>query len=142
MIKKLLLFVRLLFLPQSYLSSVDDSKGRLSVTAKMFFFALFLSASFANAATYYSGINGAPTDANNLNNWWANTNGTGAHPANFTGADVFIVQTGHSMATTAAWAVSGSLQIQTGGTLSVAGFNITISGTTSITGSLVHSSNT
>ncbi|RUT69735.1 hypothetical protein D0817_14020 [Flavobacterium cupreum] len=143
MIKKLLLFVRLLFLPTFSIFSLDSSRGKLSVRAKMFCFALLFCASFANAATYYSGINGTPTDANNVLNWWANTNGTGAHPANFTtGGDIFIVQTGHSMATTAAWAVTGNLQIQTGGTLSVAAFDITISGTTSITGSLVHSSNT
>ncbi|MCD0464570.1 T9SS sorting signal type C domain-containing protein [Flavobacterium sp. ENC] len=143
MIKKLLLFVRLLLLTTFSIFSLDNSRGKLSVKAKMFCFALLFCVSFANAATYYSGINGAPTDANNLNNWWLNTNGTGGHPANFTtGGDIFIVQTGHSMATTAAWAVTGSLQIQTGGTLSVAAFDITISGTTSITGSLIHSSNT
>ncbi|MRX42041.1 hypothetical protein GJU43_22420, partial [Flavobacterium sp. LC2016-23] len=140
MIKKLLLFVRLLFFPQLSLFSVDDSRRKLSVTAKIFCFALLFFASFANATNYYSAV--SSTDANNLNHWWANTNGTGGHPGNFTGADVFIVQTGHSMSTTAAWAVSGSLQIQTGGTLSVAGFDITISGTTSVTGTLIHSSNT
>ncbi|WP_158286364.1 beta strand repeat-containing protein, partial [Flavobacterium circumlabens] len=140
MIKKLLLFVRLLFLPQLSLFSVDDSRRKLSVTAKMFCFALLFCASFANATNYYSAV--SSTDTNNLNHWWANTNGTGGHPGNFTGADVFIVQTGHSMATTAAWAVSGSLQIQTGGSLDVTGFDITISGTTSVTGTLVHSSNT
>ena len=72
------------------------------------------------AATYYSNGSQAP---NVTANWWSNTNGTGTHPANFTGNDIFTIQNGHNMTTSAAWTVSGNgsqIIIQGGGTLTVA----------------------
>lgn len=98
--------------------------------------ALFIL-SVANATNYYSFGNNAP---NLTASWWTATTGTGSHPANFTNAtDVFIVQTGNTYTTTAVWTISGSLQVQTGGTLATGATNtwtLSIGGTTSITGTL------
>jgi hypothetical protein len=70
--------------------------------------------SAVQAATYYSGGSLTP---NNVNNWWTNTNATGSHPANFTTAgDVFIIQNSHSMTSAASWTVTGTVQINLGGT--------------------------
>src|SRR5689334_23303678 len=69
------------------------------------------------ATTYYSTNNTAP---NVTTNWHVNTNGTGATPANFTSGDIFVIQTGHLLTTTANWSISGTngkLLIQTGATL-------------------------
>lgn len=80
-----------------------------------------------NAATYYSTGN---VDATVLTNWKTGTDGTGTSPLYFnTAGDVFIIQNGHSMTTSAAWAVgatsgNGKLQIQNGGKLT-ATFDIT-----------------
>ena len=72
---------------------------------------------FLQANTYYS-VNGL---APNLTaSWHLNRNGTGASPTNFTSGDIFVVQTGHSLTTTANWTISGTnskLQIETAATL-------------------------
>jgi hypothetical protein len=79
------------------------------------------------ATTYYSTGN---VDATVLTNWKTGTDGTGTSPLYFnTAGDVFIIQNGHSMTTSAAWAVgatsgNGKLQIQNGGKLT-ATFDIT-----------------
>jgi hypothetical protein len=50
-----------------------------------------------SATTYYTGTSGT---ASNRNNWWTATDGTGSNPANFTTiADIFTVQTGHTITT-------------------------------------------
>ena len=71
-----------------------------------------------SATNYYSSGNNAP---NLTASWWIGTNGTGTHPSNFTTAgNVFIIQSGHTMATTNTWIVSGTgstIQINTGGKL-------------------------
>jgi hypothetical protein len=65
--------------------------------------------------TYYTDVNGAPET---LANWWTGTGGTGTHPANFTTAgDIFIIQNGDVMTQAAAWTVTGTVQINSGGTL-------------------------
>jgi len=70
------------------------------------------------ATTYYSNASQAP---NVLANWWTNTNGTGSHPSNFTANNnIFTIQSGHTMTTTANWTVSGTgagVVIQAGGSL-------------------------
>ena len=76
--------------------------------------------------TYYSSNGNAP---NSTSSWWTTTGGTGSHPSNFTtSADIFNIQAGHIMTTSANWAVSGTVQIN--GTL-VASNTVTI-GTLSV----------
>src|SRR5437773_11916730 len=78
---------------------------------------LLLSAGSAWAATYYSQ---GSLDPNVTTNWNSIRLGGGSSPANFTSGDVFAIQASHSMATTAAWTVSGAgskIQIESGGTL-------------------------
>ena len=82
----------------------------------MLFLMLITVGSFA--ATYYSTGSVA---VNTLTNWKTARDGTGTSPANFTTAsDVFVIQNGHSMTTSATWAVSGTgakIQIENGGIL-------------------------
>lgn len=106
-----------------------------------------------NATTYYSKPTSAP---NTLTNWTLNTDGTGANPSNFTTAgDVFTVQAGHAMTSTASWTVTGTvtvngtltltsssstfnfgnLTVNTGGSLTDSR-NMTVTGTTNLTGSV------
>ncbi|MEJ0031868.1 MAG: PA14 domain-containing protein [Bacteroidota bacterium] len=55
---------------------------------------------------YYTAASGALDD---VNTWWSNSNGTGNHPANFTGAQTFYnVVNRSSAAITNAWTVSGN----------------------------------
>jgi len=79
---------------------------------------LVFGAGSMSAVTYYSAGNNAP---NTRTNWWTNTNGTGTNPSNFsTAGNIFVIQSGHTMTTTATWTVSGAgstIQINTGGTL-------------------------
>ncbi len=68
--------------------------------------ALLLSVYFANGTTYYSTNNAAP---NLTASWHTSRNGSGSAPANFTTAgDIFIIQTSHTMMTTANWTVTGT----------------------------------
>ncbi|HLG40757.1 MAG TPA: T9SS type A sorting domain-containing protein [Chitinophagaceae bacterium] len=79
---------------------------------------LFFVLSSAGANTYYS-TNGA--SPNSISNWHTNRNGTGSTPSNFNGNDdIFIIQTGHSIITTANWTLGGNnskIIIETGATL-------------------------
>ncbi|WP_073415475.1 T9SS sorting signal type C domain-containing protein [Flavobacterium defluvii] len=103
---------------------------------------MFFVFSTANATTYYSPASGSGSPST-LTNWWTNMNSTGSNPANFTTAgDIFIIQNGYTMSTTAAWSLTGSLQIATGGILTVNNNNISITGTTTISGTLNLSNNT
>ena len=82
--------------------------------------AVLLAVSVGSAwatTTYYSQGSAIP---NTFSNWNSIRAGGGSAPANFTSGDVFVIQNGHNMGTTAAWAVSGSgnkIQIESGGTL-------------------------
>lgn len=81
----------------------------------LFFLFLFFCASYAT--TYYSQ---GSLDAKTLSSWNDARLGGGASPANFTAGDIFVVQNGHSMTTSAAFTISGTgnkLQIESGGTL-------------------------
>ena len=85
-------------------------KAVLSFVLLCSFFSLY-------ANTYYSVNSLAP---NLTTSWHINRNGTGASPANFTSGDIFVVQTSHSLTTTANWIISGTnskLQIETAATL-------------------------
>jgi len=75
-----------------------------------FMLTLFFSTlQYISAVTYYTGANGSPSATAS---WWTNVNGTGSHPSNFTtAADVFIIQTGHTMTTTANWTVAGTVSV-------------------------------
>jgi hypothetical protein len=77
-------------------------------------FALFT----AKATTYYSEGSLAP---NTEANWNSNRDGTsGSTPGDFTSGDIFVIQNGHSMVTSATWTVSGTnsrVWIENGGTL-------------------------
>jgi hypothetical protein len=81
------------------------------------FFALSRSFFSLHATTYYSVNSLAP---NLTTSWHINRNGIGSSPANFTSGDIFVVQTGHSLTTTANWTISGTnskLQLETAATL-------------------------
>jgi len=68
-------------------------------------------------ATYYST---GSADVNTLTHWSSARDGSGTSPANFAGGDIFVIQNGHSMTTTAPWALSGTgneVQIENGGML-------------------------
>ncbi|HRD07765.1 MAG TPA: hypothetical protein PK037_09370, partial [Saprospiraceae bacterium] len=77
-------------------------------------------------ATYYSQGSVTPSTTTN---WNTNRAGGGSSPSGFNIAnDVFVIQNGHNMTTSAAWSISGSnskLQIESGGTLT-ATFAVTI----------------
>jgi len=88
-----------------------------------FFTSLLLVITFHSvvfATSYYSKAGQA--NPNSTSSWSITTDATGSSPNNFTSGDVFIVQLGHSMTTTAPWTVSGTnAQIFiNGGTLTVA----------------------
>lgn len=73
------------------------------------------------AATYYSyAASGA--DLSNVNNWWTATNGTGSHPANFTGADVFEIQAGQTCSLSNNWNLTNnSAVVNIYGTFNITG---------------------
>ena len=83
---------------------------------RLLFFVFLLISGRSWSTPYYSGGNNAP---NLLTSWWTNTNGTGAHPANFTSdGNIFIIQAAHTMTTTAGWTVAGTGSgVQVNGTL-------------------------
>jgi Fibronectin type III domain. len=92
----------------------------------------------AVAATYYTFTNAAPEATAS---WWINTNGTGAHPANFTTAgDIFIIQNNNTMTTVAAWTVTGSVVINTGCTLTATAANVTVGALTINSGGILTTS--
>ncbi|MBS4028090.1 MAG: hypothetical protein KGZ58_05560 [Ignavibacteriales bacterium] len=83
------------------------------------------------AATYYSQGSVTPSM---LANWNTVRAGGGSSPANFTAGDIFVIQSPHTMTTTAAWSISGTgskLWIENGGTLVAAsGFAVTVASAT------------
>lgn len=107
---------------------------------------LFLASIFSlfilSANTYYSTNNANP---NATSSWHTSRAGTGSTPSNFTSGDIFIIQAGHTMTTTANWTITGTnskLTIETGATLQaddkVAVPNFEIAGT----GYYIHNKNT
>jgi hypothetical protein len=95
------------------------------VSFKTFFsvtiFTAFFISSITFGATYYSQGSVSPSE---LASWNTNPGGGGSSPANFTAGDIFIIQNGHAMSTSAAWTVSGAgaeVRIESGGSLVIAG---------------------
>jgi hypothetical protein len=77
---------------------------------------LFATATWAQ--TWYS-KGGDPTD---FANWAENSDGSGANPTTFVSYDLFVIQTGHTMTTTATWTLrdvshNPAVEIQSGGEL-------------------------
>ncbi len=112
---------------------------RPSLTSKKFFLAVALSLSVIQliAADRYS----VATGNWNLNSTWSATSG-GAAGASFpvAGDNVFIE--GGFTVTTAAITACANLSIANGSTLTVGGFDITVSGTTTLNGTINHTSTT
>src|SRR5437870_5078226 len=79
--------------------------------------ALVCAVSAASAATWYSQGSASP---NPISSWNSDRAGAGVAPADFASGDVFVIQGGHTLATTAAWNLGGAtatLRIEAGGTL-------------------------
>ncbi len=77
------------------------------------------------ATTYYS-QGSLPPDS--TSSWNTGRNAGGSSPADFASGDVFVIQNGHNMTTSAAWNISGTgskLWIENGGTLT-ADFAVTL----------------
>lgn len=96
-----------------------------------------------SATTYYSQGSLAP---NSLSSWNTNRGGGGAVPASFTQAnDLFVIQSGHSMVTTASWTIGNTgatLQVESGAVLQ-ASFHISLTGSFQLLdGALYYHSNT
>ena len=100
------------------METITNARGAASQWCKkgMLTFILLLTVVAARSATYYSAGNNAP---NVLANWWSATNGTGSHPASFNNTNVYVIQNGHTMTTSAAWTITNNstIQINTGGKL-------------------------
>jgi len=82
-----------------------------------------------SALTYYSNGSGDPTL---LTSWKTNRDGSGSSPVNFTSGEIFVIENGDNMTTTAIWAISGTnskLWIENGGTLT-ANHTITLASAT------------
>jgi Big-like domain-containing protein len=80
-------------------------------------------------ATYYSK---GSLDPGLTSSWTTARDGSGSNPSDFTTGDTFVIQNGHTMATTATWTISGSgskLEIENGGVLT-ANNVVSISGST------------
>jgi len=107
------------------------AKKAVYLRKALLFFIAITAFLYCNATTYYSATGGG--NAASTANWWTNNNNTGTNPANFTTpGDVFIVQS--NMTTSTAWTVAGTIQENSGGTLTatntVSVMNMTIAGGT------------
>lgn len=101
---------------------------------------LFLLGLRGLAATYYTAASGDPKTTTN---WWTNTDGTGSHPANFSGvSDVFIIQNGDNMLTITGWTVSGTITVNSGGILTIASGDKLDVATLNVSGTFVNQSAT
>ena len=121
--------------PFSENQTQSTNKSRMKGLKRIVIFAMTLVLFFgitsnAEAVNYYSFTNGSPST---LALWWTATDGTGTHPANFTTVgDVFTIQSGNTMTTTANWTVAGTLVVNSGGV-----FAATSTGTTISLGALI-----
>ncbi len=88
-----------------------------------------VSANATLTATLYSQGSGDPAVAAN---WNTARNGSGSTPVNIVSGELFVIQSGHTMTTTAPWTVSGTgaITIENGGTLTVSGGVLTVNHTT------------
>jgi len=100
---------------------------------------LLLSAIFllgtVNATTYYSQVTGSQ-DMTILSNWDSNPGGGGTDPSDFTtSGDVFVVQASHSILLSSSFVLGSNVNLEIEGTLNPASSNLTVGGTTLISGS-------
>lgn len=100
---------------------------------------LLFVTSYANATTYYSRV--ATGNFATAASWSISPTGSPTNATALTSTDVFIIQSGHSI-TVAADQTIAAITINAGGTLTVGGFNFVVSGTTSISGTLIHNNTT
>ncbi len=112
---------------------------RPTLTCKKLFLAVVLSFFWFSliAADRYSVATG---NWNDISTWSATSGGASGASFPIAGDNVFIE--GGFTVTTAADAACANLNIANGATLSVAGFNITVSGTTTVNGTIYHTSTT
>ena len=112
---------------------------RPTLTCKKLFLAVVLSFFWFSliAADRYSVATG---NWNDISTWSATSGGASGASFPIAGDNVFIE--GGFTVTTAADAACANLNIANGATLSVAGFNITVSGTTTVNGTINHTSTT
>jgi MBG domain (YGX type)/Bacterial Ig-like domain (group 3)/Cadherin-like domain/YDG domain/Passenger-associated-transport-repeat len=121
---------------KSMKTDILKKQGHLS-RSMMALLAVLVICSVANpmvwATTYYA----ASGDPANVNNWGTTSGGTGTHPANFTAANTFIIENGHTMTAAGDWIVSGgaTITINSGGTLDIATYNFKLGGSITINGS-------
>jgi len=88
-----------------------------------------------NAATYYSQVTGIQ-NMSVLTNWNANPGGGGSNPSNLTtSGDLFIIQSSHDIQLSAALVFGASVNLEIAGRLDAVANNLTIGGTTNLTGS-------
>lgn len=83
--------------------------------------------------TIYYGLNGG--DPTNLSNWGTTSGGGGSNPASFINpGDVFTIESGNAMTATTVWTVgagitsASTLQINSGGTLDMSSYLLTLAG--------------
>ncbi|MDQ6471271.1 putative Ig domain-containing protein, partial [Flavobacterium sp. LHD-80] len=130
MIRKLLLFVRSLFLN----FSTSSKERSFNLSLRMLCLGMFFVVSFANAATRYSVV--TVGDWNAISTWSATSGGTGGASVPVAG-DIVYIQNGHTITVTAA-AACGSINFTgASATLTVnSGFTLTVSTASGGTGIL------
>jgi hypothetical protein len=96
--------------------------------------ALFI-VSKLDAATYYSQVTGTQ-NMSVLSNWNTNPGGGGTNPSDLTtGGDLFIIQSFHDIQLSAALVFGASVNLEIAGRLDPVASNLTVGGTTTLTGS-------
>ncbi|MDR7212677.1 discoidin domain-containing protein, partial [Flavobacterium piscis] len=133
MIKKLPLIINLLFPKQNQNIQRTLTAKSFGTTAKWLCFVLLFMVSFANAANRYAVATG---------NWnstltWSSSSGGAAGASVPVAGDVVYVEGGRTV-TISANAACTTLNIASGSTLIVGGFDFAVSGTTSVSGILTH----
>ncbi len=73
--------------------------------------ALLYSFTQSHAATYYSGATGA---LNLASSWWSARNGTGTHPSNFNGSDIFQIINNTTPTLTGNWNLGSGASVVLG----------------------------
>lgn len=87
------------------------------------------------AATYYSQVTGTQ-NMSTLSNWNSVAGGGGSTPANFTtSGDVFVIQSTHNIILSASLTLGAGVNLQIAGSFNPAANNLSVGGTTTVTGS-------
>lgn len=111
--------------------STTGMSSNPSKAIRLFLIGLFFS-SFANAATYYSIV--ATGNFANPGSWSSSVNGA-ANTTPLIAGDSFVIQNNNTITLAAAQTVT-NITVNSGGTLIIGGVSSTVSGTTSVTGTL------